>query len=114
MASISSEPLVFDVQSSRSQLFQRVLRSRWTFVVLQVLDLLTTLYAFHAGALEVNPLVARLTLLFGRFGGVLMSKLIAIAIVMGIRKRLWIINLIYIGIVGWNLLMIAGMMLHGK
>jgi hypothetical protein len=114
MASISSEPLVFDVQNSRSQLFQRVLRSRWTFVVLQVLDLLTTLYAFHAGALEVNPLVAHLTVLFGRFGGVLMSKLIAIAIAMGIRKRLWIINLIYIGIVGWNLIMIAGMMLHAK
>jgi hypothetical protein len=114
MASISSEPLVFDVQNSSCPLFQRVLRSRWTFVVLQVLDLLTTMYAFHAGALEVNPLVAHLTVLFGRFGGVVMSKLIAIAIAMGIRKRLWIINLIYIGIVSWNLLMIAGIMLHGK
>jgi hypothetical protein len=114
MASISSEPLVFGVEDSRSPLFQRILRSRWTFVVLQVLDLLTTLYAFHAGAFEVNPFVARLTVVFGRFGGVLMSKLIAIAIAMGVRKRLWIVNVIYIAIVGWNLIMIAGLMLHAK
>jgi hypothetical protein len=78
------------------------------------LDLLTTLYAFHAGAFEANPLVARLTVVFGDFGGVLMSKLIAIAIAMGVRKRLWLINVFYIVIVGWNFLMIAGMMLHGK
>jgi hypothetical protein len=113
MSSISSEPLAFE-QNSRSQLFQRIVRSRWTFVVLQALDLLTTLYAFHAGALEVNPLVARLTVLFGRFGGVLMSKLLAIAIAMGVRKRLGVINAIYIAIVGWNLIMIVGMMLLGK
>jgi len=62
----------------------------------------------------VNPLVARLTMLFGRFGGVLMSKFIAVAIAMGVRKRLWIVNVIYIVIVSWNLIMIAGMILHGK
>lgn len=30
--------------------FRSVLRSRWTFAALQVLDLLTTLVAFHVGA----------------------------------------------------------------
>src|SRR5262249_19067103 len=38
----------------------RLLRSRYTFIVLQVLDLATTLVAFHMGAFEMNPLVARL------------------------------------------------------
>jgi hypothetical protein len=55
--------------------FGSVLRSRWTFAALQVLDLLTTLLAFHVGAFEVNPLVAHLTVQFGRFRGVLISKL---------------------------------------
>jgi len=114
MASISSKPLAFGAQDTRDPVFQRMLRSRWTFVVLQLLDLLTTLYAFHVGAFEANPLVARLTVLFGGFGGVLMSKLIAIAIAMGVRKRLWIINVFYATIVGWNLIIIVGMMLHGK
>ena len=114
MASIPTETVVDEMEATRSTGFRLFLRSRWTFLGLQVLDLLTTLYAFHAGALEVNPLVARLTILFGRFGGVLMSKLIAVAIAMGVRKRLWIVNVIYIVIVSWNLIMIADMILHGK
>ena len=69
MASLSSEPLAEEMGNSRSQGFKRILRSRWTFLGLQVLDLFTTLYAFHAGALEVNPLVAHLTVFFGRFRG---------------------------------------------
>jgi uncharacterized protein DUF5658 len=114
MASPSSEPCVVEIENPWSTGFKRILQSRWTFVWLQILDLLTTLYAFHAGAIEVNPLVARLAVSFGRFGGVLMSKVIAILIAMGVRRRLWIINVIYIVIVGWNLIMIAGMILHGK
>jgi hypothetical protein len=114
MASLSSEPCAVEIENPWNTGFKRILQSRWTFVGLQVLDLLTTLYAFHAGAVEVNPLVARLTVSFGRFGGVLMSKVIAILIAMGVRRRLWIINVIYIVIVGWNLIMIAGMILHGK
>jgi len=54
-----------------------VLTSRLTFIVLQVLDLTTTLIAFHYGAFEVNPLVGRLTKIFGPLGGVLFSKLFA-------------------------------------
>ena len=58
--------------------------------------------AFRMGAYEVNPLVAHLTLTFGRFRGVLISKLIAIGIAMGVRKRLWIINIFYVVIILWN------------
>ncbi len=114
MASIPSEACVVPIDDSRSSRFNRFLRSRWTFIGLQVLDLLTTMYAFRAGAIEVNPLVAHLTGVFGGFGGVLMSKLIAVAIAMGVRRRLWIVNALYIAIVGWNLIMIASMALHGK
>jgi hypothetical protein len=114
MASISSEPCAEEMGNSRSEGFKRFLRSRWTFVGLQVLDLLTTLYAFHAGALEVNPLVAHLTVLFGRFRGVLISKIMAVAIAMGVRRLLWVINVIYIGIVGWNLITITFFALRWK
>jgi hypothetical protein len=114
MASISSEPCAGEMGNSRSEGFKRILRSRWTFVGLQVLDLLTTLYAFHLGALEVNPLVAHLTVLFGRFRGVLISKLMAVAIAMGVSRLVWVINVIYIGIVGWNLITIAFFALHRK
>jgi Domain of unknown function (DUF5658) len=114
MALISSEPCADEMGNSRSEGFKRFLRSRWTFVGLQVLDLLTTLYAFHAGALEVNPLVAHLTVLFGRFRGVLISKIMAVAIAMGVRRLMWVINVIYIGIVGWNLITITFFALRWK
>ncbi len=83
------------------------MRSRWTFVALQLLDLLTTLVAFHVGAFEVNPLVAHLTVKFGRVRGVLISKVIAVAIAMGVRKLLWVVNLFYAFVVGWNILMLT-------
>src|SRR5579863_4291676 len=104
MASISSEPLTEEIGNSQSGGFRRILRSRWTFVGLQILDLLTTLYAFHIGLFEANPFVTHLTLLFGRFQGVLISKLIAVAIAMGIRRLVWVINVLYIVVVGWNLI----------
>jgi hypothetical protein len=103
MASISSEPRADVLLKPRSEVFQKILQSRWTFAALQVLDLLTTLAAFHLGAFEVNPLVTHLTVLFGRFRGVLISKLIAIAIAMGVRRLVWVINLFYAAVVGWNL-----------
>jgi hypothetical protein len=51
----------------------KVLNRRCTFAILQVLDLLTTLAAFRVGAFAVNPIVAHLTVSFGRFSGVLIS-----------------------------------------
>ncbi len=79
-----------------------LLQERITFVVLQVLDLLTTLAAFRVGAFEVNPLVAHLTTLFGPVGGVVCSKLIALLLAWWVRKRLWVVNLFYAGIICWN------------
>ena len=82
----------------------KLLNSRWTFVGLQVLDLITTMIAFHLGAYEVNPLVAHLTGVFGRFRGVLLSKILSVIIAMGVRKLLWVVNLFYLTVILWNFL----------
>lgn len=58
--------------------------------------------AFRLGAYEVNPLVAHLTVEFGRFRGVLVSKVIAVGIAMGVRRLIWIVNLFYAFIILWN------------
>jgi hypothetical protein len=84
-----------------------IAQARGTFIVLQICDFLTTLLAFHVGAFEVNPLVAHLTVVFGRVGGVLASKVLAVIIALGVRKRLWIVNFFYTGIVLWNLLVLV-------
>jgi len=86
--------------------FRQIFRSHWTFAALQLLDLLTTLAAFRAGALEVNPLVAQLTLQFGRFGGVLASKIIAVVIAVGVRRLIWVVNIFYAVVVLWNLVVL--------
>jgi hypothetical protein len=79
-----------------------ILRSRWTFAALQVLDLLTTLAAFRAGGFEASPLVARLTAHFGGFRGVLISKAMALMIALGVRRLIWVVNLFYTAVVCWN------------
>ncbi|MGH9544064.1 MAG: DUF5658 family protein [Terriglobales bacterium] len=80
-----------------------VLAARTSFIVLQALDLATTLIAFHFGAFEVNPLVAHLTRTFGPTGGVLVSKLAAVLIIFRVRKLMWVANLFYVGVVCWNI-----------
>lgn len=85
---------------------RQIFRSHWTFAALQLLDLVTTLAAFHAGGLEVNPLVAHFTLQFGRLGGVLASKVIAVLIATGVRRLLWVVNIFYAGIVSWNVIVL--------
>jgi hypothetical protein len=106
------QPTSFEVSNSGVHrqwniVFRRMLRSRWTFAALQILDLLTTLAAFHVGAFEVSPLVAQLTFRFGRLRGVLISKLIAVAIAMGVRRLVWVVNLFYTLVVGWNLVVMT-------
>jgi hypothetical protein len=64
--------------------------------------LTTTLVAFHFGAFELNPMVSGLTVLFGPTGGVLFSKVIALLIVLRVRKLMWFANLFYLGVVCWN------------
>lgn len=80
-----------------------LINSRWTFAVFQLLDLLTTMLAFRLGAVELNPLVAHLAASFGLFGGVLASKLITVTLAMRVKKLLWVANLVYAGVVAWNL-----------
>ena len=80
--------------------------SHWTFAALQVLDLLSTFADFHAGAFEVNPLVAHLTLHFGRFGGLLVSKVIAVLIAMGVRRLIWVVNVFYTIVICWNVVVL--------
>jgi len=55
------------------------------------------------GAFEVNPLIAHLIALFGRVGGVVLAKGIALVLALGVRKRLWMANLFYVGVICWNL-----------
>ena len=81
----------------------RLAHSKWVFLVLQAMDLVTTLAAFHVGAFEINPLVARLTREFGAVGGLILSKLIALLIVSRVRKLVWVANVFYSGVVLWNI-----------
>jgi hypothetical protein len=92
--------------ASPRKLLRRIFGSHWTFALLQVLDLLTTIAAFHFGGFEVNPLVARLTEHFGRLWGVVLSKLISILLALGVRRLVWVINVFYLGIVCWNVLVL--------
>jgi hypothetical protein len=86
-----------------------VLTARSSFIVLQVLDLTTTLIAFHYGAFEVNPLVGRLTNIFGPAGGVLFSKVIAVLIIFRVRKLMWVANLFYLCVVCWNTIVLLSL-----
>ncbi len=112
MASIPSQPSLTEFQSPWKSGLKKSVNSRWTFVVLQVLDLTTTLIAFHLGAMEANPLVAHFTATFGWLRGLVISKLIAIAIAMGVRRLIWVVNIFYAGIIFWNLVILLS--LHPK
>jgi Domain of unknown function (DUF5658) len=85
-----------------------VLTARPSFIVLQVLDLTTTLIAFHYGAFELNPLIGRLTKTLGPTGGVLFTKVIAVLIIFRVRKLMWVANLFYLGVVCWNIFVLLG------
>jgi hypothetical protein len=90
----------------------KVLNARSTFIVLQVLDLLTTLAAFHVGAFEINPLVGSLTSLLGPVWGVVCSKLIAVVIAFRVRRLVWVVNLFYTGVIFWNLIVLISLLLR--
>ena len=64
--------------------------------------------AFRMGAYEINPLVAHLTVTFGRFRGVLISKVFAVVIAMGVRKLIWVVNVFYGVIILWNSIYLLG------
>jgi Domain of unknown function (DUF5658) len=84
----------------------KILQAKSSFIALQVLDLVTTLIAFHFGAFEVNPLVARFTSSLGPTAGVVTSKVIAVLIALRLHRLIWVVNLFYTGVVCWNLLIL--------
>jgi Domain of unknown function (DUF5658) len=86
-----------------------VLQSKSSFIVLQILDLITTLVAFHFGGFELNPLVGRLTAIFGATGGVVFSKVVAVLIVFRVRKLMWFANLFYLVVVCWNVFVLLAL-----
>ena len=90
----------------------RTLNTRSSFILLQLLDLFTTLAAFRAGGFELNPLVASLTVHFGRVGGILLSKVIAVFLMLGVRRRLWMVNLFYIGVICWNVVVVVSLLVR--
>ena len=102
MSLVSSEPSSAEIATQRPAILRKISNSHLTFIALQGLDLLTTMVAFRMGAFEVNPLIAHLTITFGRFNGVLVSKLIAIGIAMRVRKLIWVVNAFYALIIVWN------------
>ena len=84
--------------------------------VLQVGDILTTMYAFHRGGIEVNPLLARL---FKRHDpmwvlvGAKLAFLVFVAVLMKIGLLpLWVIQALcagYAALLAWNGYQIAKM-----
>lgn len=91
-----------------------ILQSHWTFAALQLFDVLTTLAAFRAGAVEINPLVGHFNTHFGAVTGLVVSKVIAVLIALRVRRRLWMINLFYLGVVGWNIFVLLFLAFHMK
>ena len=47
-------------------------------------------------------MVAHLTGVFGRFQGVLLSKIFSVIIAMGVRRLIWVVNLFYLIVILWN------------
>lgn len=80
----------------------KTLNSKLIFVALQIADVLTTLACFHYGLVEVNPLNAHLIATFGMLGGLVISKLLACAVVLRVKKLVWVGNVAYSLVVLWN------------
>ena len=81
----------------------KTLNSKLLFVALQIADLLLTLACFHSGLIEMSPVTARLILVFGILGGLIVSKLLACACIIPLKKLVWLGNVSYGIIVIWNL-----------
>ncbi|HTQ54716.1 MAG TPA: DUF5658 family protein [Bryobacteraceae bacterium] len=82
------------------------------FALLQVADLTTTLIVFRMGGVEQNPLVQHLMAAGGAVQGVILAKIIALAVgvtclVASKHRALSIANLVFAAIVAWNLTIIA-------
>ena len=81
------------------------------FVILQVLDIFTTLLGIHMGAREASIFVGQL-MNAGPVGGLLLSKILAVFLVASAlkfrRPRLVVfLNYWFAAVITWNLAMIA-------
>jgi len=85
----------------------KTMNSKLIFVALQIADVVSTFACFHFGLYEVNPLTLYLIKLMGVFRGLLISKLLACAVILPMKRLVWVGNAFYILIVGWNLFLAA-------
>jgi hypothetical protein len=87
-------------------------RAMMLFVVLQGLDLVTTLLAFRYGGVELNPLPLILMTWMGRGMAVLLCKAILVAVIWSFRRHKRVLrfgNVLYIGVVTWNVVMFTAL-----
>jgi hypothetical protein len=87
------------------------------FIYLQLLDLLTTLVGFRVGAVEMSPFI-RMLMHFGPAAGVLLSKVVALALggVCVAAKKTHLMRWIcywYAGLVVWNLMVMLTANVNG-
>ena len=82
-------------------------QARSLFILLQAMDLLTTLTIFRMGGFEANPFVAQVIPLFGPVGAILITKTVMALLIWRVRKLIWLANLAYSGVVAWNLFVIV-------
>jgi hypothetical protein len=84
--------------------------ARVLFIGLQCLDLLTTLAVLRHGGVELNPLVRVFMSWMSRGMAVLSCKAVLVALVWSFRHRGRVIlfgNIFYVGVVIWNLTVLA-------
>ena len=82
------------------------------FIVLQCLDLLTTLLVFERGGLELNPVVRSLMPFMGRAMAVFVCKATLVAVICAFSRRkrvLLFANILYTGVVIWNLVILTAL-----
>ena len=85
------------------------------FVMLQVLDVLTTMAVFGLGGGEMNPVVTQI-MSIGPLRGLLASKLIVVAIAaacvyIGKQKGIRLANIVFAAVVVWNCSIVARLMI---
>jgi len=86
-------------------------RALLIFALLQLADLVTTIVVFRLGGVEENPLVLHLAA-GGPVQGVILAKIVALAIggacfLAAKHRALRIANIVFVGIVLWNLSIIV-------
>ena len=82
------------------------------FLILQGLDLLTTLLVFHHGGVERNRIILMLMTWMNEGFAVLLCKAVLVAVIWPFRSRsriLWLGDAVYTVVVGWNLMILAAL-----